>query len=98
MSQFISCGRSGVSTVARGVLRAFERGEGAGHQRALAQTGLFVDGSARWDACEAERFEVLRDAVEALEGPGPERIQAGLYLLEHLAGGRRPAVAKVYTA
>jgi hypothetical protein len=98
MSQFTSCGRSGVSSVARGVLHAFERGEAADHQRALAQAGLFVNRSARWDACEAERFDVLRGALEALEGPGPERIQAGLYLLEHLAGGTPSPLANFQTA
>ncbi len=98
MSQFTSYGRSGVSSVARGVLQAFERGEAADHQTALAQAGLFVHRSARWDACEAERLDVLRGALEALDGPKAERIQAGLYLLEHLAGGTRSALASFQTA
>jgi hypothetical protein len=98
MEQFTSCGWSEVSSVAKGVLRAFERGEAAGREKALAQAELFERASANWDAREAEQFDVLRGALEALEGPTPERIQAGMYLLKHLASGAYLALSNSYTA
>lgn len=97
MSQFTSFEWSGVSSIARGVLRAFERGDGAGRQEVLAHAELYGR-STPWDACEAEQFDVLRGALEALEGPGPERIQAGMYLLKHLASGAPLALSNSYTA
>jgi hypothetical protein len=97
MSQFTNCGRSEVSSVARGVLRAFERGAAADRQTALAEAGLFIPRSAPRDACEAERLDVLRSAVEALNGPRAERVQAGLYLLEHLADGTGSLPAEFHT-
>ena len=97
MSQFTNCGRSEVSSVARGVLRAFERGAAADRQTVLAEAGLFVPRSAHWDECEAERLDVLRSAVEALKGPRAERVQAGLYLLEHLADAAGNAPDRFHT-
>jgi hypothetical protein len=98
MSQFTSCGRSEISSVAKGVLRAFEHNAEAGRERALQQVELLEHSAAPWDACEAEHFDVLRSALEALEGPAPERIQAGVYLLKHLANGAAVALANCYTA
>jgi hypothetical protein len=97
MPQFTSCGWSGVSSVARGVLRAFERGEGAGRREVLAQAELYGR-SEPWDACEAEQFDVLRGALEALDSPAPEQIEAGMYLLKHLASGAPLALSNSYTA
>jgi hypothetical protein len=98
MEQLTSYGWSEVSSVAKVVLRAFERGEAAGRERALAQAELFERSSATLDARESEQFDVLRGALEALEGPAPERIQAGMYLLKHLASGAYLALSNSYTA
>lgn len=98
MAQTTSCGWPEISSVARGVLRAFERGEAAGREKALAQAELFESFSGPWDAREDEQFDVLRGALEALEGPAPERIQAGMYLLKHLASGSPLAFSNLYTA
>jgi len=98
MSQFTTCGRSGISSVARGVLRAFEHGGPVGRERALEQVELYEYASGPCDAREAEQIDVLHSALDALAGPGPERIQAGVYLLKHLANGAPVALANSYTA
>jgi|SRR5271154_5718698 hypothetical protein len=98
MTQFTGCGQSEVSSVARGVLRAFARGEADGHKLALAQAEQAENSARRGDSREAEQLDVLRSALEALEGPAPERIQAGMYLLKHLAAGAPAVLANTYTA
>jgi len=37
------------------------------------------------NSLESERIEVLQGAIESLRSDRPERVQAALYILEHLA-------------
>ena len=98
MSQFTNCGQPDISTIAVGVLNAFRREQGEGRREALALAERFVHQSKCLDAGEAERIDALEGALEALEGPSREQVQAGMFLLEHLAKKATPALASYQTA
>jgi len=54
-------------------------------RRELAQFHELASQAPASSSLEAERIEVLLGAIESLESHRPERVQAGVYLLEHLA-------------
>ncbi len=85
MPKFPSCAQPDAASIASHALYALRRGDAAGHQEALARAERLALQSTVLDASDAERIEVLHGALQALTGPRQEQIQAGIYLLEHLA-------------
>jgi len=78
MPQFSRCVRSDARSIAGRVLYEFQQGH-AGVD-AVEQLTEQVH-----DAAEAERIEVLQGALQALSGNRQGQIEAGIYLLKHLA-------------
>jgi len=91
MSKFPSCAQPDAAVIASHALDALRRGDSAGRQEALARAERLAHQSTVVDASDAERIEVLHGALQALAGPRQEQVQAGIYLLEHLAS--RPQIA-----
>jgi hypothetical protein len=85
MTQSTNCGQPDVAQIAGSILNAFQRSREAALVAALTEAERFVHESRRLDTREAERLDVLRGAMKALEGPRQQQVQAGIYLLEHLA-------------
>ena len=75
MPKFPRFARPTVANIADSVLSAFRRGDTADCEVALRR---------------AERMEALCGAPSALAGARREQVEAGIYLLEHLAN--RPAL------
>jgi len=86
MPKFASC-----ASVAAQALYAFRKGDRTGRESALARAERLFRQSPDLDSNEAERIEALHGAILALNGSRREQIQAGIYLLEHLAS--RPQIA-----
>ena len=81
----------GCASVAAQALYAFRRGDRTGRESALARAERLARQSPDLDSSEAERIEALHGAILALNGSRQEQVQAGIYLLEHLAS--RPQIA-----
>ena len=88
MSKFPRFARPNVASIADSVLSAFRRGDAADCEAALRRAERMAQQLS--DADEAERMEALCGALSALAGARREQVQAGIYLLEHLA--KRPAL------
>lgn len=85
MPKFPSCAQPDAAGIASQALGAFRRGDTAGRREALAKAERLAHQSTMLDASDAERVEVLHGALQALAGTRQEQVQAGIYLLEHLA-------------
>jgi hypothetical protein len=55
------------------------------YDQELAELRRMIPDIRPIDSLETERLEVLEGAVEWLDSPMPERVQAATVLLEHLA-------------
>jgi len=79
MPQFSRCAPSDARSIADLVLYEFQQGNTgvAAEQLTHEMRGL--------DSAEAERIEVLEGALAALSGNRQGQIEAGMYLLKHLA-------------
>ncbi len=93
MPKFSSCVQPDTASIASQALYAFRRGDAADCRNALAAAERLAFQLTAVDEGEAERMEALHGALQALSGPREERIQAGVYLLEHLAGRSAAAAA-----
>lgn len=91
MSKFPSCAQPDAAGIASHALYAFCRGDAADRQEALAKAERLTHQMTGLDATDAERIDVLHSALQALTSSRQEQIQAGIYLLEHLAS--RPQIA-----
>jgi len=96
MSQSMGYRHPDAASVAGQVLYAFRRG--AGLEQATAHAERLALQSRGRSTFEAEKFEVLCSAIDALEAQRPEAIRAGIYLLEHLANQSIDALANSQTA
>ena len=82
------------ASIAGSVLDAFQFGQAADRTEALARAGVQVHQLTDPDSGEAERMDVLRGALEALAGSRREQVQAGIWLLQHLASGTALAMSQ----
>lgn len=87
MSQSPRCAQPDAASIAANALYALRRGRAADLQEALARAERQAHRLAFLDSGETERVEVLRGALDALAGGNQDQIQAGTYLLGHLASG-----------
>lgn len=85
MPNFLIRAQPDAASIASHALRAFRRAGASDREEALAKAERQANELAVLDASDAERVEVLHGALRALAGPRQDQIQAGIYLLEHLA-------------
>jgi len=85
MPHFPSRAQPDAASIASHALCALRRAGASDRDEALAKAERQAYELAVLDAGDAERIEVLHGALQALAGPRQDQVQAGIYLLEHLA-------------
>ncbi|HLG96577.1 MAG TPA: hypothetical protein VKX49_09745 [Bryobacteraceae bacterium] len=85
MSQFMSWHGQNVAAVASRVLFAYKYRPTRRLREEVAHARRFFHKTQGLDELETERLDVLRGAIESLDGPRPEQVRAAIHLLEHLA-------------
>jgi hypothetical protein len=85
MSQFMSWHSQHVAQVAARVLFAYKYRPTRRLREEMAQAKRFSHRIDGLDELESERLDVLRGAIESLDGARPEQVRAAVHLLEHLA-------------
>jgi len=98
MPKSSSCAQPDAASIAANALYALQRGCAADLEEALARAERQAHQLVVLDSGETERIDVLRGALQALAGGNQDQIQAGTYLLGHLASGPALTRAALQTA
>ena len=85
MSQSTTWHSHNVANIAARVLFAYKFRPNRRLREEVACAQRFFLDTRGLDELECERLEVLRGAIESLDGPRREQVQAAVQLLEHLA-------------